>query len=160
VNIFLLLCGIGVSITTVNLTLFYYALFCKLVLLKIVITLVISAFTKEFHLNSFSLNVSTVIIIFILGGINFYHILPFVKVVLGQSLTNTTNMLNKIGLFIAETNVKVYNSENLATVNIYLTKFLITGNDLVEYIFYTIPHNYFEPVHCCSSNAWEKAFSK
>ena len=89
VNIFLLLCGIGVSITTVNLTLFYYALFCKLVLLKIVITLVISAFTKEFHLNSFSLNVSTVIIIFILGGINFYHILPFVKVVLPAALSPT-----------------------------------------------------------------------
>jgi len=61
-NIFLFLCGIGVSITTLNLTSFFYTLFCKVVLIKLIVTLVISAYTKEFK---FFLSVSSVIFIYI-----------------------------------------------------------------------------------------------
>ena len=47
-----------------------------------------------------------------------------VKFILGLGLTNATNIFNKIGLFIAETKVKIDNSENLGKViYIFLYKF-------------------------------------
>ena len=130
-NIFLILCGLGVSISTLNLTSFFYTLFCKLVLIRIVVTLVISAYTKKFSLNSFSLSVYSVIFIFILGGINFYYILPFVKFILGVGLTNATNIFNKICLFIENTGSKNSNSESLAK-GLYkiLTKLPLLGRYL------------------------------
>jgi hypothetical protein len=113
-NIFLILCGLDVSISTLNLTSFFYTLFCKVVLIRIVVTLVISAYTKEFKLNSFSLSVSSVIFIFILGGINFYYVIPLVKFILALGLTNATNIFNKTAIFIENTGSKKSTSEGLA----------------------------------------------
>jgi len=130
-NIFLILCGLGVSISTLNLTSFFYTLFCKVVLIRIVVTLVISAYTKQFSLNSFSLSVSSVIFIFILAGINFYYIIPLVKFIIGLGLTNATNMFNRISLFIENTGGKNSNSESLAKgLNKILTKLPLLGRYL------------------------------
>jgi len=140
-NIFLLLCGIGVSISTVNLTLFCYTLFCKVVLIRIVITLVVSAYTKEFKLNSFSLSVSSVIFMFILGWINCYYVIPLVKFILALGLTNATHIFDRISLLFENTASKNSNSESLANgtqplaEGIYniITKFPIIGRLLYSF---------------------------
>lgn len=127
-NIFLILCGWGVTISTLNLTAFFYTLFCKVVLIRIVVTLVISAYTKKLSLNSFSLSVSSIIFIFILGGIYFYCTIPFVKFI-------ATNMFYWINLFIE------YTGYLKSTV-----KSILEELDIIN------------TVHCSSSDCWKNYF--
>ncbi|RMZ69662.1 hypothetical protein GMOD_00010333 [Pyrenophora seminiperda CCB06] len=132
-NVFLLLCGFIIS--TLNLTSFFYTLFCKVVFMKTITTLVISFYTKELSLNSLSLSVPSVIFIFILGGINCYYFIPLVKNIIGIGLINADTILKNIITKIE--GVKLFDPESLLNgiVNI-LTKTPIIGKYLIQVVEY------------------------
>ena len=54
----------------------------------------------------------------ILGGINCYYVIPFVKIVLAAGLSNAATIFNNLISLIEKTSVKLDNSETLSTRDI------------------------------------------
>lgn len=153
INVLLFLCGINVSINTTNLALFCYTIFCRVVLIKLVVALVISAYTRKFKLAHFSLSVPSVVIIFTLGGFNCYYLIPFINFTLELSLTNATYMFNKTNLLISNTSSKIFDSYTFKYLASYVKN--LNMNNIFKYIKgidKVLIDILFEPVHCSGPN--------
>jgi hypothetical protein len=78
----------------VNKVLFYYTLFCRVILIKISITLIISSFSKQLDINSLSLSVPSIIFILIVAGINCFYFYPFVLANLAAGISKVATIFN------------------------------------------------------------------
>lgn len=136
-NTLLLLLGIRIVVDTSSLTLFTYTFFPKIISIKLFLTLIFCSVTKEIRLDNLSLNLSGVIFMFLLGSLNYYYIMPYVKVVMYLSLTKLDYLITRIFGLIENSEIKGDNTQSLhqGIYNI-ITKFPIIGRLLGSFKTY------------------------
>ena len=113
INILLVLLGLGITVDITSPTLFLYTLFPKVICIKLVLTFIFCNITKEFKLNNMSLSLSSVILMFLLGSVNYYYLTPYVKVIMSSGLTKLDDIVRRVCLLIENPVIKANHTQSL-----------------------------------------------
>jgi len=112
-NVLLFILGLGIIVDTSSLTLFLYTFFPKVINIRLILIFIICSITKEFKLDNVSLSLSNLILMMVLGSVNYYYVLPYFKSIMFLGLTNISNLLSRI--YFAECSaIKANSSQSLA----------------------------------------------
>jgi hypothetical protein len=114
VNIFLYILGLGVTVDTSSLTLFIYTFFSKVISIKLILILILCSITKEFKLDNVSLSLTTVIFMVLFGSVNYYYIMPYLKVIIFLYLTKLDNVFTRVCFLLEYLAIKNYRTQSFA----------------------------------------------
>lgn len=94
-----MLLGLGIVIDTSSFTLFVYSLFAKIVSIRLMLSLIFCCITKNLKLDNLSLSLSSVLLMFFMGGIHYFYVIPFFKINLSLALMHLKNAGKHVHLF-------------------------------------------------------------
>jgi hypothetical protein len=114
VNMLLSIVGLGITVDTSSFTLFLYTFFPKVISIIFIINLILCYLTKEFKLDNVSLSLSSVIFMVLLGSVNYYCVMPYVKLIMSLGLIKLYNIFTRVILFIQDSRYIPNNNKTLA----------------------------------------------
>jgi len=134
INILYFPLGLGITVDTSSLTIFLYTFFPKVISIKLSLITIFCYITKELKIDTLSLTLSSVIFMVLLGSVNYYWVMPYVKVIMFLGFTKLDNILTRICLLVENSAIKANDTQSLAE-GIYniITKFPIIGRYLESF---------------------------
>lgn len=126
-NMLLFIVGLGITVDTSSVTLFVYTFFPKLMNIRIILIFITCSITKELRLDNVSLSLSTLMVMMVLGSVNYFYVLPYFKLIMLLGLTKLDNLLTRI--YLVYHSASLTNSTQSLAEGIYniITKFPIIG---------------------------------
>ena len=124
VNMLLIILGLGITVDTSSFTLFLYTFFpvcfffyikkeTKVISIKLILILIFCSITKEFKLDNVSLSLSSVIFMVLLGSVNYYCVMPYVKLIMSLGLIKLDNIFTRVSL-LKDSSIIANNNQTLA----------------------------------------------
>ena len=79
INAMLFTVGLGIVVNTTSFKMFLYTFLAKVTSIRVVLTIIISSITKQLRIEHFSISISTVLFMSLLGGVNYFYLIPYIN---------------------------------------------------------------------------------